>query len=120
LNYREHFINEKFKIRADLKTKFSHDKVGINDKLLESNKTKDIWLNKMKDEDNLSFQIDLEEMIKSNKKLALPSEWKQVEKDYVIHNSIGKGAYGLVYKAQSIATGEKVAIKMLSGFNKSE
>ena len=41
--------------------------------------------------------------------------WTQVQKDYQLHEVLGEGSFGQVYKATSLKTGQEVAIKLITG-----
>lgn len=51
---------------------------------------------------------------------ALSDVWANIEKKYTIDKAVGKGSYGTVVKAVCKASGQKVAIKHMTGFQQHE
>jgi serine/threonine protein kinase len=47
----------------------------------------------------------------------LQKEWEQVFKKYAFIKKLGQGSFGTVIKAKNILTGQKVAIKLIKGFD---
>ena len=55
--------------------------------------------------------------MESSKTIKFNKIWQSVQSQYTLLEKLGEGSFGQVYKAQSLQTGEIVAIKLVINFS---